>query len=276
MSRVFELSIPAMEKFLLLAMADHARDDGTGCYPSVGRLARKTSLSERGVQKLIRRMEQKGFLVARGKAKGGRGITVEYSLTLEKGERRSPFEEETPNCGAAKRVNESAKNPERGSPEPSGTIKSLEPGGAKGGGCQDHGETASAFSSFGFATPFGHVAFQVAVAERARRGAMGDIILAMEDVVQACGCKVPPKWFEKKRELEREARGVAERPRSREEERHERSQRAIENVFGHRSKLADRLRAGPWRNAVHSGRAIDHSHERVIDNSPEEGTQIGG
>jgi hypothetical protein len=124
MSRVFELEIPAMEKFVLLAMADHARDDGTGCYPSVTRLARKTSLSERGVQKVIRRLESRRLLASKGKSKGGRGVTVEYDLKLEKGERGSGFQTQKGERGASKTPNVSAKKGEPGSPE---SLRTLEP-----------------------------------------------------------------------------------------------------------------------------------------------------
>jgi hypothetical protein len=123
MSRVFESELPAMEKFVLLAMADHARDDGSGCYPSVATLARKTSLSDRGVQKLIRRLESRGLLAAKGKSRGGRGLTVEYDITLEKGEQRSGFRNGKGEQQCAKRVNGSAEKGERGSPESSRTLE---------------------------------------------------------------------------------------------------------------------------------------------------------
>lgn len=129
MSRVFESTFPAMEKLVLLAMADHARDDGTGCYPSIATLARKTSLSERGVQKVIGRLKSKHLLTSRGKAKGGRGVTVEYDVTLEKGERCSGFRNEKGERECSKRVNRGAENPEQGSPESSGTVR--EPGAAR-------------------------------------------------------------------------------------------------------------------------------------------------
>jgi hypothetical protein len=124
MSRVFELEIPAMEKFVLLAMADHARDDGTGCYPSLGRLARKTSLSERGVRKVIRRLESRHLLASKGKSKGGRGVTVEYDLKLEKAEPRSVFKRQTRNVSASETRNVSAEKAEPGSAE---SLRTLEP-----------------------------------------------------------------------------------------------------------------------------------------------------
>jgi biotin operon repressor len=91
MGSIFYLEIPALEKLVLLAMADHAQDDGTGCYPSVQRLATKTSLSRRGVQKISRRLEDAGFLVPSARIKGGRSLTTEYRITLEKGEPGSLF-----------------------------------------------------------------------------------------------------------------------------------------------------------------------------------------
>ena len=66
MASVFELDIPASEKLVLLAMADHARDDGTGCYPSIDLLARKTSQTRRGVQKIMRRLENNRRFIAGG------------------------------------------------------------------------------------------------------------------------------------------------------------------------------------------------------------------
>lgn len=47
---------------LLLAIADHAHDDGEGAYPSVATLAKKVRMSERNVQYLIKRLEASGEL----------------------------------------------------------------------------------------------------------------------------------------------------------------------------------------------------------------------
>jgi len=85
MGAIFDLEIPSAEKLVLLAMADHARDDGTGCYPAIGTLAKKTSLSRRGTQKLIRRLQVAGFITDTGKL--SRLGTVEYTLTLDRGGR---------------------------------------------------------------------------------------------------------------------------------------------------------------------------------------------
>lgn len=47
---------------LLLAIADHAHDDGAGAWPSIKTLAAKTRMSERNVQYLIRSVEKTGEL----------------------------------------------------------------------------------------------------------------------------------------------------------------------------------------------------------------------
>jgi hypothetical protein len=55
MTRVWEHSRhKGSALLLLLAIADHAHDDGSGAWPSVAHLARKVRMSERQVQRLIR------------------------------------------------------------------------------------------------------------------------------------------------------------------------------------------------------------------------------
>src|ERR1700694_1261379 len=109
MGSVFYLNLRPVEKLVLLALADHANDDGEQCFPSVGQIALKTSLSRRGVQKVYRRLEAKGILVPIGQMR--EGIT-EYRIVPERGERSS-----------LEGANLSAQRGERGSHEPSLTVK---------------------------------------------------------------------------------------------------------------------------------------------------------
>lgn len=67
------------ERLLALAIADHARDDGTRIWPSIDELARKTLQSRSTVQRQIRRMVAIGWLVPKGTGTG-RGHTNEYSI----------------------------------------------------------------------------------------------------------------------------------------------------------------------------------------------------
>jgi Helix-turn-helix domain len=128
MTAVFELEITASEKLVLIAMADHAHHDGSSCFPGVGLLARKTSLSRRGVQKIVRRLEQRGLLAPIGVSRGYH--TTEYRVTLPNREPGSPSakvdperQSRVPRTPFQNTANASAQNGEPCSPEPSGTVK---------------------------------------------------------------------------------------------------------------------------------------------------------
>ena len=83
MSKVFEMDIPTGQKFVLLALADRAGDDGKSCFPSQKEIARKTSLSVRSVQRYMTWLEENGLIkrTERRRADGYRS-TDEYILTL--------------------------------------------------------------------------------------------------------------------------------------------------------------------------------------------------
>jgi len=83
MSKVFDSELPSTEKFVLLAMADYASDSGESIFPSVETLSRKTSLSERAVQKSIKSLLLKGFLVLVEEG-GGRSHTNLYRIEIGK------------------------------------------------------------------------------------------------------------------------------------------------------------------------------------------------
>ena len=125
MGAIFDLEIPSTEKLVLLAMADHARDDGTGCYPSIERLARKTSQSRRGVQGIMRRLENSGLIAPERISRGRR--STEYRITLDKPNRTQPtlFNQAQPRTPEQRTANLNAPNREPGSPESLRTV--LEP-----------------------------------------------------------------------------------------------------------------------------------------------------
>jgi hypothetical protein len=54
--------LSAMDKSVLLALADHAADDGSSVYPSIATLAYKTELSERTVREALRHLETAGLI----------------------------------------------------------------------------------------------------------------------------------------------------------------------------------------------------------------------
>lgn len=64
MNWVWEQSpVKGNERLLLLAIADCAADDGTNAYPSKQKLAEKTLMDQSTVRRLVRRLENNGFLV---------------------------------------------------------------------------------------------------------------------------------------------------------------------------------------------------------------------
>jgi hypothetical protein len=138
MGSIFELSIPPTEKLVLLAMADHARDDGTGCYPSISTLAKKTSLSRRGTQKLVARLKAAHLIDDTGKV--SRFGTVEYSITLARGGEQGslPFQPRgrTPGTKGGERRDAKGANLETRTCEP-GSPESLRTKSLTGGDDDD-------------------------------------------------------------------------------------------------------------------------------------------
>lgn len=119
-----------VDLLVLLALADFA-DDAGRCYPSVKTIAEKARMTERGAQKVIRRLESAGWIaISTG---NGRHGCNRYQINHKKGEQGSGFNAEiTPNTvhpehGSPRtteqkprtRVQETLNG---GSPEPSGTV----------------------------------------------------------------------------------------------------------------------------------------------------------
>jgi len=67
------------ELLVLLAIADNADDAGANAYPSTDTLARKTRLDTRTVQRVIRRLEERGHVVV---DRGGGRAANRYSMSL--------------------------------------------------------------------------------------------------------------------------------------------------------------------------------------------------
>ena len=86
MGKVWESDLPSSEKFVLLALADHARDDGSRVYPSIATTARKTGFSKRTVQRNIRTLQAMGILAV--VKKSVRYGTTEYII---RGDNLSPL-----------------------------------------------------------------------------------------------------------------------------------------------------------------------------------------
>jgi len=104
------------ERFVLLALADYANDEGE-CWPSIEGIAKKTCLTDRGVRKIIRRLEETRWLEI--EAGGGRKNCNLYrikTLNHVQPEQRSPLNV------VPKNPEPRSLNPEPCSAEPSITI----------------------------------------------------------------------------------------------------------------------------------------------------------
>lgn len=81
MAEVFELAnVSEADGWLLLALADHADDQGGSIFPSVARIAHKTGWSARTVQRALRRLVDRGMLVQVAEAYGQK--PREYRLSF--------------------------------------------------------------------------------------------------------------------------------------------------------------------------------------------------
>lgn len=119
MSKVWDIEgIDSSECLVLIALADHADDQGR-CYPSIARLSKRTKLSDRGVQKVISRLIEKGFITVTPCA--GQGGANLYTVTATP-EPRSPLDDVHPRTEFTAPPNHVRETPEPRSPKPSRTI----------------------------------------------------------------------------------------------------------------------------------------------------------
>ncbi len=119
MSAVWEREdLDASERLVMLSLADHADDDGV-CYPSIARLCKRTSMSDRGVQKVLSRLQERGFL--RVEIGAGRSGSNRYFVTATP-EPGSPLNPVHPRTTFTTPPNPVRLTPEPGSPKPSRTI----------------------------------------------------------------------------------------------------------------------------------------------------------
>ena len=91
MAQVWELELPHNTQSIMLALADHADDDGY-CYPSVGRLAWKTGYGRRQVQRTLKELRDTGLAVPTSPVVGGRHNTTVYKLYPAAGKQKPPFQ----------------------------------------------------------------------------------------------------------------------------------------------------------------------------------------
>jgi hypothetical protein len=90
MSMVWEKDLMHNEQLVLLALADHAKDDGTKVFPSIAHVAWKVGYSERQVQRIMSDLRKKEALILVHENKNGRS-TNEYEINLSVFSDKLPF-----------------------------------------------------------------------------------------------------------------------------------------------------------------------------------------
>lgn len=103
-----EIEVTRPQQGILLAMAEHANDDGTSCFPSIDRIAWKAGYKPRAVEAIIRQLKKDGILVKVAEPKAHR--PAEYEIHLEEAPKKQPFEEWKKEHGKHKDKERGAKN----------------------------------------------------------------------------------------------------------------------------------------------------------------------
>lgn len=84
---VYEKEVDGMAQRVLLAMADHAQDDGSQCFPSMPRLAWKLGVSTRTIIRTVKDLEETGVL----EVERANGRSNEYRIRLDAIPDKEPF-----------------------------------------------------------------------------------------------------------------------------------------------------------------------------------------
>lgn len=74
MDQVLNLHLPPAEKLVLVALADYADQSGY-CFPRVSLLASRASISERGIQRILSKLEKRGLIIRQPRYRSDGGQT---------------------------------------------------------------------------------------------------------------------------------------------------------------------------------------------------------
>lgn len=97
MSRVWEKELTPGQQRVLLVLCDHANDQGTNCYPSIGYIAWKIGISNKTVTEMISQLEKLGAIqVKRTAGKSSRYRIRIDNLTDKQAFKGEKIEEEWP------------------------------------------------------------------------------------------------------------------------------------------------------------------------------------
>ena len=86
MSKALAASLPGPEKLTLVALASHAGDDGTHCWPGRALLAAEVGRDVRTIQRHLKQLIGWGFVSLLSDPRRGRGHRDSYLIQIEKGD----------------------------------------------------------------------------------------------------------------------------------------------------------------------------------------------
>jgi DNA-binding MarR family transcriptional regulator len=80
MRAAWAMVLPPAQKFVLLALGDHACEFCGLCWPGIRSLGEKTGLGERSVTRALNELIAAGMVTIHRYPKGGRGRATEYLI----------------------------------------------------------------------------------------------------------------------------------------------------------------------------------------------------
>jgi len=93
MGRVFAYQFTRRQQIVLLALCDHAKDNGTDARPGMKRLIWKTDYSKSEINRALRELREMGVIIPVKYMKGGRGRVVEWEINLANATLKAPLDD---------------------------------------------------------------------------------------------------------------------------------------------------------------------------------------
>ena len=78
------LDLPPTPKLVIVALAERAREDGTGCHPGNEEISVRASVSVRQVRRILGDLEDEGWIKRDGYPLGGHGMAVRWRLDAQR------------------------------------------------------------------------------------------------------------------------------------------------------------------------------------------------
>lgn len=129
---VWESDLPRDEKYICLALADWANDEGESVYPSIGRVHWKTKYSRRQVVRLMQDLEGRGVLTQQGTTDQG---VKRFKINVDALPTRPPYDPQRDN-GKSRKGEPDPEDIDQDEPQNTGGVK-MSPPIIEGEGCQN-------------------------------------------------------------------------------------------------------------------------------------------